>query len=150
MARHALPHLASVDLRSLVLLRVGLALGVLASLAERAPYLIAQYSDVGGFTRAQCAATTPSAAWLFAPHFLSGDPWWQGALFALTAVAAVALLIGYRAQLACALCWLLGAGPTAARTTTTSAQRLRSRGRRRHARPHNGTHAAGLLHAPAA
>ena len=107
MGKGGLSQLFAIDLRSLVLVRVGLALAVITTLLERSPYLVAQYTDEGGFTRAELLMASPEASWLLSPHMLSGDAWWITSLFLLTALAALALLVGVRAQAACALCWLL-------------------------------------------
>ena len=105
--RQLAPRIFAIDLRSLAALRIGLGAVLLADLAYRAIDLEAHYADTGVLPRAALRATLrdPSAMWSL--HALSGAWTAQLVLFALAAVAAVALLIGYRARLAAALSWLL-------------------------------------------
>ncbi|MCF2241771.1 HTTM domain-containing protein, partial [Halobacterium salinarum] len=97
--RAAVASRLGVDTRSLAAFRVGLAVVVLVDLALRLQSLTAFYTDSGVLPRAVMRAQYPvvSRASL---HMLSGAAWAQAALFAVTAVAAVALLVGYRSTAA--------------------------------------------------
>lgn len=108
-----LDRLFGIDLRSIALLRIGIGLYLLWDLADRARFLEAHYTDAGTFPREANVALWSGGEywerlWAFASlHMLSGDLVWQGFLFLLTAVCAFCLMIGYRARLFAALCWLL-------------------------------------------
>jgi hypothetical protein len=91
-----------LDLRSLALFRIALALILLVDLADRAQDLTAHYTDDGVLPR----SITP----IFIPvslHALSGSLGAERLLFVLAAVIAVLLLVGYRTQLATLLSWVL-------------------------------------------
>jgi hypothetical protein len=94
-----------VDLRSLAALRIVLALTVLFDLASRATNLAVHYSDGGILPRrVQSEKIDP---WLFSLNFINGTAEFQWALFAVAALAAVAMLIGYRTRLMVVIVWLL-------------------------------------------
>lgn len=98
-----LPPLArtfGIDVRSLAALRVGLAILILADLALRAPYLKAHYSDEGIMPREGVHS-------LISVYLLGGSAAWAGLLFAVAAVFAGMLLIGYRTRLATLASWYL-------------------------------------------
>lgn len=95
----------SVDPRALVALRIALGALVLADLCLRARSLRFFYTDAGALPRATLAERLPAAARL-SVYTLFGGEWWATTLFALTAVAAVALLAGYRTRVA-AVCSLV-------------------------------------------
>ena len=101
-ARAALADLFALDLRSLALLRVGLALLLLGDLALRAGDLRAHYTDAGVLPR----SALPPAGTL-SLHLLGGSAAFQGALFAVAAAFAAALLVGWRTPLATAGSWFL-------------------------------------------
>ncbi len=91
----------SVDLRSLGVFRIGVALVLLFDLCDRSRSLFALHGENG---------VLPSAAlregeWTF--HALSPDPAWLVGLFLLHAVVAVLLLVGWRTRPITVLCWLL-------------------------------------------
>jgi hypothetical protein len=91
-----------LDPRSLALFRVGLAVLLLADLAGRWPDLEAHYSDAGVLPRAITPAYVP-----FPIHFLGGSAAFEGVLFALAALLAVALLVGYRTTPVTFFSWLM-------------------------------------------
>jgi hypothetical protein len=96
--RAAVASRLGADARSLAAFRVGVAGVVLLDLLLRSRYLSAFYTDDGVLPREALFAHNPT----FAPlsiHSLSGDLWFQAALFALTAVAALSMLVGYRSRL---------------------------------------------------
>jgi vitamin K-dependent gamma-carboxylase-like protein len=102
----ALGELFTADTRSLAMARIGVAVTVLVDLVLRAPDLIAFYTDHGLLPRAQWLAAYRHA---WSLHVISGSAVAIGALFAVHALAALALLVGARARLATAVVWLLTA-----------------------------------------
>lgn len=95
----------AIDLRTLALFRVGLALVVLADLVLRARDLRAHYTDFGIFPRAELAAYLHPGA--FSLHMLNGTVWYQALLFTIAVLFALSLLVGYRARLSMFVTWLL-------------------------------------------
>jgi hypothetical protein len=92
----------ALDVRSLALFRVALALLVLGDLAVRAADLKAFYTDAGIVPRSRLA----DGSWSL--HALDGSEAFQATLFVAHAAAAVALLVGYWTRLATFLtCFLL-------------------------------------------
>jgi hypothetical protein len=91
-----------LDLRSLALFRIGLALLLLADLTSRWPDLEAHYSDAGVMPRAVTPVYVPLPL-----HSLGGSVAYEGTLFVLAGAVAVALLLGYRTTLATFFSWLL-------------------------------------------
>jgi len=94
------------DARSLAAFRVGLAGVVLLDLLLRSRFLGAFYTDDGAVPRSVVLAANPTVGRL-SLHALSGDLWFQVALFALTGLAALAMLVGYRTTLATLVTGLL-------------------------------------------
>ncbi|HKI38576.1 MAG TPA: HTTM domain-containing protein [Gemmataceae bacterium] len=91
-----------LDLRSLALFRIGLALVLLADLADRWPYLAAHYTDDGVLPRGLVPIYVPVSL-----HALGGSTAYEQLLFVLAGAVAVALLVGYRTQPATLVSWLL-------------------------------------------
>lgn len=88
----------TVDARSLAALRIALGVILLVDLIHRALYLRRFYTDAGVYPRAVNAV----AGWSNAGqslHVLSGDAWFQAALFVLAGLFAVLLVAGYRTRL---------------------------------------------------
>jgi hypothetical protein len=92
-----------VDLRSLGVIRIGLAITILVDLAMRARDLEAHYCDAGVLPRS-ASFYRPSKLSL---HLLSGEPWFQAILFVVAAVFAILMLVGWRARMATFVTWLL-------------------------------------------
>jgi len=92
-----------LDLRSLALYRVALGAIVLWDVASRAPAYAAFYSDFGALPRELASMPLPH----FSLFFASGEPAWALLCLALTAVAALALLVGFYTRWATPACWLL-------------------------------------------
>jgi hypothetical protein len=90
-----------LDLRSLALFRIGLGLTLLVDLTGRWPDLVAHYTDAGVLPRSIVPVYTISA------HGLDGSATYARLLFLLAAAVAVALVVGYRTQLATFFSWLL-------------------------------------------
>ena len=97
--------LAGLDKRSLAVFRMGLGLVLLVDLLKRARDLAAHYSDVGAVPRQVLLDWRgDDAGWSF--HLLSGSTMAQAVLFTVAAGFAVAMLLGYRTQLATVFSWL--------------------------------------------
>ncbi|MEA5462319.1 DCC1-like thiol-disulfide oxidoreductase family protein [Leptothoe sp. PORK10 BA2] len=94
-----------LDLRSLALLRMGLALVILADLFTRMGDLIPHYTDVGVLPRQAAAELLPDGYWSL--HLISGHPWVQAGLFAIAIAIALALLVGYKTRLATIASWAM-------------------------------------------
>jgi hypothetical protein len=90
-----------LDLRSLALFRIGLGLTLLVDLGGRWPDLVAHYTDDGVLPRAVAPVYTLSI------HGLAGSAGYERLLFLIAAALAVALVAGYRTQLATFFSWLL-------------------------------------------
>ncbi|WP_254764682.1 HTTM domain-containing protein [Natrinema marinum] len=89
-----------IDPRAIAAFRIGLALVVLLDLlVVRAPGIRTFYTDDGVLPRSALAELSPGLA-RWSLHALSGAAWAQTLLFALGAVVAVCLLVGYRSRLA--------------------------------------------------
>jgi hypothetical protein len=97
--RSALARRLAIDRRALAAFRIGLALVVFVDVARRVPDARAFYTDAGVLPRSLLASLYPGYATV-SLHALSGGFAVQIALFALAAVAALALLVGYRTRLA--------------------------------------------------
>lgn len=101
-----LREVVALDLRSLALLRVGVAIVLLVDLAVRAGDLRAHYTDFGILPQASLGLYTWRTVWTL--HGLASPyPALVAAMFALAAVAAVALGLGWRTRLATFVSWLL-------------------------------------------
>ena len=95
-----------LDLRSLALLRVGLAILLLVDLINRGLYLGAHYTDWGVLPRQALMETLWDRAWL-SVHLFSGTFWPTLILFVVTGLAALFLLVGWRTRLATIVSWFL-------------------------------------------
>jgi predicted DCC family thiol-disulfide oxidoreductase YuxK len=91
------------DLRSMAALRIGCALIVILDLIQRSADLVAHYTDQGIAPRMLVIDHTNR--WSVSLHQMSGIWQWQAVLFMLAALAALALLVGYRTRLASILTW---------------------------------------------
>lgn len=101
-----LRQLAGIDPRSLAAFRIGLATVLLADLGLRARDLAAHYSDAGVLPRQELLAMARERVVPFSLHLASGSVAYQAVLFVLAAVAALALLVGYRSRSAAFVSWL--------------------------------------------
>ena len=95
----------SIDLRSLALMRILLALLLLADLILRIPTMQMFYTDAGVLPRTKWLVVNNQ--WYLSLHAASGALWWQIALFSLAALFAIGLLIGYRTRLMSVFSWVL-------------------------------------------
>ena len=94
-----------LDVRSLALLRIGLALVILSDLFTRLGDLTAHYSDLGVLPRDVLTEVSRAGYWSI--HALNGSPIFQGILFLMAAIAALAMLFGYHSRLATIASWVL-------------------------------------------
>jgi hypothetical protein len=92
------------DLRSLATLRIALGLLLLADLAWRLPHFDAWFTEAGAFPIAVARAEKPG---IWSLYFLSGSNAWASTLLAISAAAAVALLIGWQTRVVTAVSWIL-------------------------------------------
>jgi hypothetical protein len=93
-----------LDLRSVALLRMGIAVCLLLDLAGRIPDLEAHYTDAGLFPRD--AAIETADAWHISLHLANGQYTFQAILFALASIAALSLLVGVHTKLAAIASWI--------------------------------------------
>ncbi len=104
--RQRLAMLGSVDLRSLAVVRIGLAVLLLADLVSRWGDLTAHYTDAGVLPRSLLFETEGLRAYL-SLHSLNGSGLWQAVLFATAGYFALTLLFGIRTRLATIGSWVL-------------------------------------------
>lgn len=95
----------SIDLRSLALMRVTLALLLLLDLILRSSAIRFFYTDAGILPRSKWIEINHQ--WYLSLHAASGQLWWQVLLFIVAAVFAIGLLVGYRTRLMSIMSWLL-------------------------------------------
>ena len=98
--------LFGADLRSLAALRIGVAVMLLADLYVHATNLRAHFTDWGILPR-YALFQKFSHPWVVSVHFMSGELWVQALLFAIHAIFAGLLLVGYRTRLATFVSWFL-------------------------------------------
>jgi len=102
---HLIKRVFSIDYRSIALFRVLLSLLLLCDLLLRSLDMATFYTDEGVLARRYWIQITHR--WHWSIHAASGELWWQIVLFSLAAVAALALLIGYRSKLAAFVSFVL-------------------------------------------
>ncbi len=109
-----LSRMFGLDLRSLAAFRIGVAAFILFDLASRAFDLTAHYTDAGILPRQWTLQYYSLAAvyqsWnpaLFSVHMLTGTALGTGVLFAIHALSAIGLLLGYRTRLMTIIVWYL-------------------------------------------
>ncbi len=103
--RVSLKTVFSIDLRSMALMRIMLALLIILDLALRVPYISLYYTDAGVLPRSRWVEI--SNLWYLSLHGASGTLWWQILLFTLAFIFAIGLLIGYRTRLMNIASWIL-------------------------------------------
>lgn len=99
-------NLFSLDYRSLALMRISIGLILVLDTIERGRSLVAHYTDLGVLPRAHFLELFNNP-WLISVHHMSGTAFFEGILFIITGLLAVAVLIGYRTTLATVLSWFL-------------------------------------------
>lgn len=100
-----LRELCGIDIRSLVLFRIGLALILLVDLYIRIQDLGAHYSDEGLLPRS-VLINQEIHPWNISFHLLNGSWQVQSFLFILEGLLAIALLVGFYTRLATILSWI--------------------------------------------
>ena len=95
-----------IDVRSLAVFRIGLGALLLADLAVRTTDLEAHYSDLGVLPR-DFLSETMRGTWKWSLHIAHGSSLFQAMLFLVAAIAAFALMLGYRSRLASVVSWVL-------------------------------------------
>lgn len=102
---HLIKRVFSFDYRSIALFRVLLSLLLLSDLFLRSLDMATFYTDEGILARRFWVEITHR--WHWSIHAASGELWWQIVLFTLAAIAALALLFGYRSKLAAFVSFVL-------------------------------------------
>ena len=105
LGKQAVRDMSAMDLRSLALYRVLVALILLYDLWVRSHDLVAHYTDQGILPR-DVVFQHLQYPYTFSLHMISGHWLVQALLFGLAALAALALLFGWRTRLATFLSWL--------------------------------------------
>ena len=105
--RKRLDEIIGLDLRSLALFRIGIALVILYDLSDRIQDLPDHYTDAGVIPVATLLSIYGSRVYASLHVLASGSLITEVLVFGLHALVAVALLLGYRTRLATALCWYL-------------------------------------------
>lgn len=95
----ALASRVTIDSRALAAFRISLGCVLILDLLLRLRNLQTFYTDAGVLPVAQLAEQSPLLA-RFSLHAQSGDAWFQGLLFTVASIAAVALVIGYKTRVA--------------------------------------------------
>ena len=102
-----LTQLFSIDLRSLALVRIGLAVVILIDCARRIPDMFTFYGD-GGVLPLSYTQLFWTGDWSWSLHLLGGGhPAVLVALFAAYVFAALALLVGWHTRIATIAVWIL-------------------------------------------
>jgi predicted DCC family thiol-disulfide oxidoreductase YuxK len=99
------PQLIGIDLRSLALFRIAIAIAVLVDLASFWPNLRLFLSDEGVYPR--FVSIIERSQDTFSLFYIVGSYPLVFLLFTLTALAAIALLVGYHTRIASVVCWLM-------------------------------------------
>lgn len=94
----------SIDLRSLALFRVVLAIAVIANACILLPDIGVFLSDSGLYTREHALARMPNGLSLY---YISGSPWFALGLLTLTIASALAMLFGWHTRVATVVTWAL-------------------------------------------
>ncbi|MBI1276476.1 DUF393 domain-containing protein [bacterium] len=94
-----------IDIRSLAAFRIALGLMHLAFILSLLPDIAVFYTDLGAIPRS--TVLTLAGDWQINLHFFNGLSLFQGLLFALHGLCALALTIGYRSRIMTFICWLL-------------------------------------------
>lgn len=92
----------SLDIRSLAVFRIALALVLIADWLDRLPDLYTLYSDHGIVPREAITGLVPISV-----HFYSGEVWYQGVLVGIALLFAFGLLIGYKTAFVTIVSWFL-------------------------------------------
>jgi hypothetical protein len=105
--RRRLDEIFGLDLRSLALYRIAIALVILYDLADRSKDLSAHYTDAGVLPVATLYQFYGDRIYASIHVLASGTFFAEAMVFVLHGVVAVALLLGFRTRVATFLCWYL-------------------------------------------
>jgi hypothetical protein len=100
----SLASVVRVDLRSLAVLRVGLALTIVLDLVDRARFMGEHYTDRGVFPRFAVAAGQGPTQWSL--HLATGNAAGEGVLFLIAGVFALLLLVGWKTRVVTVVSWI--------------------------------------------
>lgn len=95
----------SLDFRSIALFRILLGSLILCDLILRSFDLILFYTDDGLLARKHLLDLSNS--WYWSLHAAGGELWWQVLLFMLAAIAAIAMVLGYKSRIAAFVSFVL-------------------------------------------
>ena len=96
-----------VDLRSLALFRICIALLIIADLIRRSEDLTAHYTDYGVMPRDVMSSIFHYKGTWFSFHYMGGSFAFEAFLFILAGIFAFFLLIGYKTRLFAFLSWIM-------------------------------------------
>lgn len=96
----------SLDVRSLSVFRVGLALVVLSDLVLRSRYIVEHYTDMGIYPRWAYQIMGETAT-TFSLHAANGQLWYQVVLFLIHGFFALWILFWYKTKIATLIVWWL-------------------------------------------
>lgn len=99
-------HVVDLDLRSLALLRISLAVILFLDVAIRSMDIEAFYTDFGSLSRSALLELGWNSYW-FSIHMATGNWYAMGVLFLIQALCAVALMLGWRTRVMTFLSWFL-------------------------------------------
>ena len=97
--------LFGIDLRSLAIFRISIALIIIVDLITRATDLESHYTDRGVLPIDRVIEHSPK--WRVSVHLLNGSIEFQAAVFIITGLLAVALLLGYYTRFVTPVVWFL-------------------------------------------
>ena len=97
--------LFGIDLRSLAIFRISIALIIIVDLIARASDLESHYTDRGVLPIDRVIEHSPK--WRVSVHLLNGSIEFQAALFIIAGLFAVALLLGYHTRFVTPIVWFL-------------------------------------------
>ena len=98
-----------MDLRALALFRIGLGLALLVDLSNRSQHMFLFYSDSGVLSRAALLEKI-APPWSINLLLLNGQWWYVATYFFVAALAALAVMAGWRTKSSLFLMWLLTIG----------------------------------------
>jgi len=97
--------LFGIDLRSLALFRIAIALTCILEMAHIWTDSSAFFAVDGLYPRDEAIQWSDPSSWSL--YYLSGHVLWARFLLCLTMLSSLALLVGYRTRVAAFLCWIL-------------------------------------------
>jgi predicted DCC family thiol-disulfide oxidoreductase YuxK len=97
---------ATLDYRSLALLRISMGFTILLDLIQRATSLYSHYTDGGVLPRSDLLNLW-GTKWMVSLHLASGDLWFQIILFCIAGIIALFLIFGYHTRFSIIASWFL-------------------------------------------